>query len=203
MSLRFRVLLGWLLLSGSVAVAEDPATAAVWRRFAAQSARVLLEAQRAPLTPPPLPAGVEELTFREFFSPVIGDRGLEYSDRMRALHGRRVRITGFMTRDFVRHPGTFLLTAWPTKVESDGFCFNDELPPATLHVLLPAPAANEPAPYIPGPILLTGTLLIGPSPMPDGRNAVARLVLDPPAAGPASLAAALTPATATAAAPAP
>lgn len=180
-------LLVCVVLSAPVFAAEDSTTAAVWRRFAAQSARVLLEAQRAPLTPPPLPAGVEELTFREFFSPVVGDRGLDYSERMRALHGRRVRIAGFMTRDFVRHPGVFLLTGWPTKVESDGYCFNDELPPATLHVVLPPSAAGEPAPYIPGPMLITGTLQVGPSLMPDGRNAVARLVLDGPAAGPASL----------------
>jgi len=163
--------------------ADDSATAAAWRRFSAQSARVLLEAQRAPLTPPPLPEGVAELGFREFFSPVVGDRGLDYSERMRALHGRRVRIAGFMTRDFVRHPGVFLLTGWPTKVESDGYCFNDELPPATLHVVLAASAADEPAPYIPGPMLLTGTLMVGPSAMADGRNAVARLVLDAPAGG--------------------
>lgn len=182
-----RGLLVCIVFSGSVFAAEDSATAAVWRRFAAQSARLLLEAQRAPLTPPPLPAGVDELAFREFFSPVVGDRGLDYSERMRALHGQRVRIAGFMTRDFVRHPGAFLLTGWPTKVESDGYCFNDELPPATLHVVLPPSAASVPAPYLPGPMLLTGTLQVGPTPMPDGRNAVARLLLDAPAAGPVSL----------------
>jgi len=194
-------LLVCVVLSAPLLAAENSATAAVWRRFAAQSARVLLEAQRAPLTPPPLPAGVEELTFREFFSPVVGDRGLDYSERMRAMHGRRVRIAGFMTRDFVRHPGVFLLTGWPTKVESDGFCFNDELPPATLHVVLPPSAAGEPAPYIPGPMLITGTLQVGPSLMPDGRNAVARLVLDGPAAGPASLVTATIAPTAAAATP--
>lgn len=182
-----RGLLVCVVLSGSLFAAEDSATAAVWRRFAAQSARVLLEAQRAPQTPPPLPPGVTELAFREFFSPIVGDRGLDYSERMRALHGRRVRIAGFMTRDFVRHPGMFLLTGWPTKVESDGYCFNDELPPATLHVVLPPSAASEPAPYIPGPMLLTGTLQVGPSPMTDGRNAVARLLLDAPTSGPVSV----------------
>jgi hypothetical protein len=177
-----RGLLCCLVGSGSLLAAEDSAAAA-WRRFSAQSARVLLEAQRAPLASEALPEGVAELSFREFFSPVVGDRGPEYTARMRALHGRRVRIAGFMTRDFVRHPGVFLLTGWPTKVESDGYCFNDELPPATLHVVLPPAAAGEPAPYVPGPMLLTGTLLVGPSAMPDGRNAVARLVLDAPRAG--------------------
>jgi hypothetical protein len=38
---------------------------------------------------PPLPAGAEDLTFAEFFGP-IGDRGLEYSARLRALDVRLV-----------------------------------------------------------------------------------------------------------------
>ncbi len=173
--------IAFILLTVAPVFAGETVTSFAWRRFSAQAARTLLEAQRAPATIPPPPAGVAELSFNEFFSPVVGDRGLDLSTKFRALHGQRVRIAGHMTREMVRQPGLFLLTAWPTKIESDGFCFSDDLPPAVLHVLLPAGREGEPPPYVPGLLLLTGTLEVGPLSATQGRNSIARLRLDPPA----------------------
>lgn len=169
------------LLTLAPVFAGETVTSAAWRRFSAQAARTLLEAQRAPAAIPPPPDGITELSFKDFFSPVVGDRGLDLSAKLLALDGRRVRVAGYMTREIVRRPGQFLLTAWPTKIESDGYCFSDDLPPAVLHVLLPAGSASAPAPYVPGLMLLTGTLEVGPKPSSDGRNSIARLRLDAPA----------------------
>lgn len=163
--------------------AQDAATAA-WRRFSARASQTLLEAQRMPAAVPPLPAGVAALGFNEFFHPVVGDRGLDLSVRLKSLDGKRVRIAGFMTRDVVRHRGLFLLTAWPTKIENDGFCLSDDLPPALLHVLLPNGAEREPVAYVPGPLLLTGILEVGLQLTADGRNSYVRLRLDAPLSAP-------------------
>lgn len=116
------------------------------------------------------------LAFSDFFGP-IGDRGLDYSDTLRALAGRRIRISGYMVREPVRSPGLFMLTARPVTIEKSGYCFHEDLPPSTVHVIDPS-AAARPLPYRPGRLELVGTLELGPRPEADGRNSIVRLVLD-------------------------
>lgn len=128
---------------------------------------------------PPAPAGVADLTFGAFFGP-IGDRGLEYSPKLRALAGQRVRIAGFIVRQDLAVPGLLLLTAAPVSTHEIEYGFCDDLPPATLHVIVPAPAGRE-VTWQPGPVVLTGRLELGPRAEADGRNSVARLILDVPA----------------------
>jgi hypothetical protein len=41
---------------------------------------------------PPLPPDVNEFKFSDFFRQPIGPRGLEHTDRLRSLEGRRIRI---------------------------------------------------------------------------------------------------------------
>jgi hypothetical protein len=47
------------------------------------------------VTLPPAPPGATDLKFSELFKP-IGPRGLEYSEKVRALDGKKVRILGYM-----------------------------------------------------------------------------------------------------------
>jgi hypothetical protein len=42
---------------------------------------------------------------------------------------------------------------------------------------------DQPVPYTPGLMLLTGTLSVGNRPEPDGRISLVRLELDPPSPG--------------------
>ncbi len=138
---------------------------------------------RPPLLPP-LPApppDVSDLTFQEFFGP-IGDRGLEYSERFRARHGQRVRIVGYMVRQEVPTSGLFLLTPTPQATHEMDYALCDDLPPTTLHVIVPA-RADRVVVHVPGPIAVTGRLEVGPHPEADGRNSVARLILDEPVTG--------------------
>src|SRR5882672_819043 len=94
-------------------------------------------------TLPSLPAGIEDLKFRDFFVMPVGPRGLEMSPKLSALDGRRVRILGYMAQQEEPHPGFFMLTPVPINVAeaSDGMA--NDLPPATLFVHLPPEQANR------------------------------------------------------------
>lgn len=157
--------------------------ALAWARYSAQSKLALssLQASSSAAALPPAPEDVTDLAFAEFYGP-IGDRGLEYSEKIRGLAGRRVRLVGYMVREQDRAPGLFRLSGWPIAVESDGFCSHDDTPPTTTYVIVPD-AGKQPPAWRPGRLVLTGVLEFGPRAESDGRNSFVRLVLD---ASPAS-----------------
>jgi hypothetical protein len=128
---------------------------------------------------PPLPPDVSELKFSEFFRQPIGPRGLEYTEKLRHLDGRRIRILGYMARQAKPADHCFLLTPRPLTLNEIEYGHADDLPATALHVFTTkdAPAI---APYTPGPLLLTGTLHLGNRLEADGRTSAVRLELDPP-----------------------
>jgi hypothetical protein len=156
-----------------------------------------------PIELPPLPAGVEELKFAEFFQLPVGPRGLEITERLRALDGKRVRILGHMVREDLTPchscpvpprkdgrrplpqwmeltvPGRMMLAPQPAMVSHAHYGLADDLPPQTLFVTVPD-KFGELVPFTPGPMLLTGVLSVGNKPEADGRISVVRLTLDPP-----------------------
>jgi hypothetical protein len=128
---------------------------------------------------PPLPQGVSELKFCDFFVQPMGRHGLEFTDGMRSLDAQRVRILGFMVKQDTAPTGMFLLAAMPVELhESEKDCFIDNLPPNVVLVLMPVPA--KPVPYTPGLMLLTGKLSLGNRLEADGRMSSVRLVLEKP-----------------------
>lgn len=152
---------------------------------------------------PPLPAGVEELKFGEFFELPVGPRGLEINDRLRALDGKRVRILGHMVKEDLTPcnscpvapkkgkralpawmefvvPGRMMFTEHSAFVSHAHYGLADDLPPQTVFVTVPD-KFGELVPFTAGPMLLTGVLSVGNKPEPDGRISVVRLTLDPPA----------------------
>jgi hypothetical protein len=131
---------------------------------------------------PPLPAGVTELKFSEFFVTPIGDRGLTVTEKLRSLDGKRVRMLGFMVRQEDALPGKFLFTAIPVQLADHDAALADDLPPATVYVTVPT-CRDRQIPYAPGPMLLTGTLSVGNREEEDGRISIVRLALDPPTRG--------------------
>lgn len=126
---------------------------------------------------PPPPDGVTDLHFSELFGP-IGDRGLEYSEKVRSLAGKRVRVIGFMVRENERPRGQFRLSGWPIAVETTGLCRVDDTPATVVDVIAPAPAAT-PFAWRPGRITIEGTLEIGALADGSGRNSFIRVQLDP------------------------
>lgn len=183
-----RLLFVSFLLLGVLVCRGASSSQQVWSRFQAQSAAALEQARRTGAKEEPLPAGVQELRFQDVFKPVIGDRGPEYTDRIKSLDGKRVRVTGFMVRENQRTPGVFMFAPWPSRIESDGFCLNEDYPPSTIHVLVGGAPARL-VPFTPSRVSLVGILEVKPLPMPDGRNCVACLRLDPETAQQANVAA--------------
>jgi hypothetical protein len=128
---------------------------------------------------PSLPPGVSELRFSEFFRRPIGPRGLECTERLRSLEGRRIRILGYMVRQEQPVDHGFLLSPVPLTLHESEYGLADDLPVTALHVFT---AKDLPVrvPYTPGPLLLTGKLSLGNRRETDGRTSVVRLHLDPP-----------------------
>jgi hypothetical protein len=131
---------------------------------------------------PPLPAGVTELKFSDFFVSPVGPRGLVLKDKLTRLDGQRVRMLGYMVRQEHGLPGKFLFTALPVQIHEHDSALADDLPPATVCVTVPTSSDRE-IPYVPGLMLLTGTLSVGPREEGDGRISLVRLALDPPQTG--------------------
>lgn len=161
---------GALLLSlASGATAADATSERAWQRFRARSSDTLKKLQE---TPPPAalpPREVADLKFSDLFLP-IGDAGLEYSERLRALTGRRVRLTGFMVREERRSRGVFVLVSRPGVTDADVLA-------TAVHVHVPPERAAMPVAFQPGPLVLVGVLELGLKHEVDGRNSFVRLRL--------------------------
>lgn len=165
-----------------VAVAPAPATDAAKEPIAAPAK------SPAPNTPPELPAlppGVTELKFAEIFAP-IGPRGLEFTEKARALDGKRVRMLGYMVKTCRHDHGRFLLTPFPITLHDHEMGPADDLPPSTVFVDVPPfRRALKYIPHEPGLFLLTGKLSLGGRDELHGRRSWVRLELERPGYGPA------------------
>ncbi|HEX2101026.1 MAG TPA: hypothetical protein VHF69_10200 [Candidatus Synoicihabitans sp.] len=163
-------------LAPSVLAASDAATAA-WQRWQMQSAAVsrVLPA----LVSAETESAVTEipLTYLAFYAP-SGAEGLEYSQTLQQHAGTQVRLTGHMVRDARVIPGMFLLGARPLRLEPGGSGEIADLPPVTVHVLLPDALVDRPVGFRPRSITVEGILELGVKVTPDGRNSVVRLQLD-------------------------
>ncbi len=78
---------------------------------------------------PPLPEGVEELKFSDFYKLPVGPRGLEPSAELLAMNGKKVRLSGF-----------FVFEDWSTCS-----CPQTPAPPKPLSPAAARRAAMEPA----------------------------------------------------------
>ena len=158
--------------------AADRATKQAWTKFALQSQQAIKQAASTQAEVPDDLRELPELSFAEFFGP-IGSGGLEYSEKIRSLAGRRVRVRGFMVQQSERLPALFLFAGMPVKVDTRADCNETDTPPAMIHVFVPD--ATKALPFVPGSHFLSGTLEIGARAERDERISVARLVLDEPA----------------------
>ncbi len=139
--------------------------------------------------------GVEEpleLGFGDFFVQPAGPRGLEPTARLLAAHGREVRIVGFMVQREHVQPGRFLLTPRPVAMSEHADGEADDLPAATVTVLLPDAQRARVVAHQAGPLALSGRLEYGAAEDETGRVSWLRLHLAPEAlaAQPAAAAAA-------------
>jgi hypothetical protein len=156
----------------------DQATKRAWSQFAQISAQTIKHAASAPADVPEEMKSLPELSFADFFGP-IGPRGMEYSEKIRALAGQRVRLRGYMVQQNERIPGLFLFAGMPVKVDTRADCNETDTPPAMLHVFVPG--AAKALPWVPGARFISGVLELGARHEADDRISVARLTLDEPA----------------------
>jgi len=131
---------------------------------------------RGPLPQPP--AGVTDLKFREFFRMPVGPRGLEPTEKLLSLDGRRVRIVGYMVQQETPVEGVFILSPLPVLIGDADESLSDDLPPSAMFVHIPSGVPQH-VPFTPGLISLNGTLGIGPREEAEGRVSSIRLMLDP------------------------
>lgn len=125
----------------------------------------------------PVSGDIAELRFADLFKLPAGPRGLEVTDKVRALDGHRVRILGFMVKQAKPLPGMLLLSPFEITTNEVEYGIADDLPPSLVHVQVPA-YEDLGVPFTPGPLLLTGVLEVGPRIEADGRGSMFRLRLD-------------------------
>jgi hypothetical protein len=127
---------------------------------------------------PPLPEGVTDLSFNEFFKIPIGPHGLEPTEKLLSLNNKRVRIVGYMAMEDDPNPGLFMLAARTVNVGEKADGMADDLPAATLFVHMPPQDANKILTYRPDAWVLTGTLQVGNQEEKSERVSVVRLIMD-------------------------
>ena len=135
-------------------------------------------ASEAPLKLPPLPDGVEEIGFHEFFANPVGPRGLEPSAKLLSLNGKRVRILGYAAEMKRSNKRNIIFAPMPLKPQPEEYGLADEIPAAHLLVTIPGDPDKQ-VPLVSGALLLTGTLSVGNSPN-DGEASFVRMLLDSP-----------------------
>jgi hypothetical protein len=129
---------------------------------------------------PPLPEGVEDLDFKEFYKMPVGPRGLEPSAKLLSLHGKRVRIPGYMANMERANKRQLIFAPMPLQPQPHEYGHCDDIP--ATHVLVTVPGnADEQVTYTAGPLLLTGILSVGTY-SEGGETSFVRLLLDAPAA---------------------
>jgi hypothetical protein len=148
---------------------------------ATDAAPPLLTNAAPPAALPLLPTGVTELKFSEFFRQPIGPRGVEFTEKLRSLDGKRVRILGYMARQSQPVARCFLLSPVPLALHEDEYGFAEDMPATVMHVFTD-PTTPAAVTFTPGLLLLTGTLTMGNRIEPDDRVSTVRLQLDPPTA---------------------
>lgn len=124
------------------------------------------------------PAGVSELKFADIFKLPVGPKGLEPTDRLRSLDGKRVRIVGYMVQQEAPVAGSFLLSPLPVTAGDEDESLADDIPASAILVQLPN-AKGDIVPGMPGLIQVAGILHVGATEMPaNDRVAAAHITLD-------------------------
>lgn len=121
--------------------------------------------------------GAVPVSFSELFER---SGALTPSARVVSLHGKRVRLVGFMARMELPPRGGFYLCSRPVSADESGAGTAD-LPVDSVFVVMRSARGSE-VPYRPGPLEVTGLLQVGNRADEDGRVAGFQILLEGPAA---------------------
>ncbi len=113
------------------------------------------------------------LQFRDFYRMPVGPRGLEFTDKLRAAHGQRVQLVGYVVTQESPTRGLFLLAPVPVRLSEQDDGPADDLPPNVVFVHSgTVPAAGK-------IVAVTGRLSVGRQEEADGRVSWVRLLNEP------------------------
>ncbi len=124
-----------------------------------------------------LPAATE-LSFRDFYKSPVGPMGLEPTQKLLSLKGKRVRLKGYMVVEEEPTPGLFMLSSVPVNIPEKEDGPSDDLPGATAFVHMPKEDANKVLAHRTGLWDLEGTLELGGKEEANGRISYVRLLID-------------------------
>jgi hypothetical protein len=156
-----------------------------------------------PVNLPPLPEGVEDLKFSNFFKMPVGPLGLEVTDQLRGMEGKMVRLVGYfvfedwsscscpapepvpkvrggrMQPAWMQHviPGRVMMSSLPMSVSLGHYGLSEDLPPQLVFVRIGS-RFGEPVFHRPGLFAVTGKLSLGNREEPDGRISFVRLEVE-------------------------
>lgn len=163
------LLAGWLTFPVCAAANEVE-----WQALSAGETPTVVAAANEQLTTQDL----TDLRFHEFFKLPIGPRGLEATDKLQSLAGKRIRIVGYMARQETPASGYFVLSPLPVSLGEEDESLADDLPASVVFVHM-GPPGDQPLPFSPGLLRVSGTLSLGAFEEADGHVSSVRLQLDP------------------------
>lgn len=209
---RISYYLATLILSGFAASAADESHPQR-RAIEGQDRAIVAAISRPPIARlteaeaalPPLPEGVSELKFGDFFKRPVGPRGLEPSDALKQLDGKKVRLVGYFVFEdwttcscpagsapdaaprngrpappaWMKHviPGRAMFSPVPVAVSLGHYGLSDDLPPQVAFINV-KPKFGEPVFYKPGLHAVIGTVSLGNHDEPDGRVSYVRITVE-------------------------
>jgi hypothetical protein len=152
------------------------------RLLLATTAALWLGVAQAQVAPTVASRPLSELRLRDFFRSPVGPAGLEITDTLRQSDGKNVRLMGYMVQQEIPTPGQFLLAPRPVQMSEHADGDADDLPPATVMVLLDVSQQDWAVPHVRGLVTVNGQLSVSRHEASDGRVSWVRLQLDPDAA---------------------
>lgn len=114
------------------------------------------------------------LSFDEVFMTPAGPKGLEYTAKIKALDGQKIRVTGFMVRHADIDTRAFLFCATPRAYNEREEGLADSIPPHMFYVTMPVREQDAPA-WRGEKMTLYGTLELGSHQELSGRISHLRL----------------------------
>jgi hypothetical protein len=122
-------------------------------------------------------SGYTPFDIGQTFTLPAGPKGMEFSPVAKALEGKKVRISGRMVRHAHDDAAVFLLTTFPLTLNMVENGLADDLPQNAVHVILPVLPGMAPD-WVRQPLVVYGTLSLGPRQELDGRISEVRLAAD-------------------------
>jgi hypothetical protein len=112
------------------------------------------------------PGDIADLKFAEIHRKPVGPRGLEPTEAVLALDGKRVRMVGYMIALTPPTADAFMFAPLPAAVAVHDEGLADDIPPSTIYVRLPrfgatAGVAVRGIPQVQGLLKISGTLTVG------------------------------------------